>query len=522
MEPDLRAEGTRQPDSAAELGTLEAKGLIRLATAHPELEYLFRHWLVQDAAYGSLLKQERRELHRRVGEVLEALYPDRRDDLAAVLGMHFEQAGETDRALDYLAIAGRYALERHALNEAYSAYQRAAALLPEPSRGDDDALRRRRIEIEVGRAKAGMSLVPSEELVPGLRKVLTDAEELGDLRMAGEIHLAMLLAQVLGGKPPSDPDVAHSIERLTAIAAQLDDPSLRAMPLAMIGLTQVITGPIRQGVHALEEAVPLIEQRNDLIGASFARGALAMGYAELGEFDKAEEAIAYAKKLAASGDLIAQLDADIDESIIRSLRGQLDEAGPMAEACISRAEDMGAAACVMPTAWILGDVYNRQGRYEEARLVLQRGSEVARVVDRRVWRPTIQAWLGSTSAALGEKAAGQGDWEEALATVRSVGNRVGEAGILWKRAEAAVAQGRPADALPDFEASAAIWEGEQALPSLARVLRAWGQTLLTLGDHNAAAEKLERALELFDRMGIEAEAQAVRLALTGGGPLQLD
>ena len=46
-----------------ELDTLESKGLIRLAAMSPELEYLFRHQLVQDAAYGSLLKQVRRELH---------------------------------------------------------------------------------------------------------------------------------------------------------------------------------------------------------------------------------------------------------------------------------------------------------------------------------------------------------------------------------------------------------------------------------------------------------------------------
>ena len=61
------------PDTQIE--TLEAKGLIRVASHRPELEYLFRHWLVQDAAYGSLLKQERRDLHRQVGEALETLYP---------------------------------------------------------------------------------------------------------------------------------------------------------------------------------------------------------------------------------------------------------------------------------------------------------------------------------------------------------------------------------------------------------------------------------------------------------------
>ncbi|MGH2522606.1 MAG: hypothetical protein ACRDH2_08895 [Anaerolineales bacterium] len=59
------------------LSTLETSGLIRLAARQPELEYLFRHALIQEAAYGSLVKADRRNLHRAVGEALERLYPDR-------------------------------------------------------------------------------------------------------------------------------------------------------------------------------------------------------------------------------------------------------------------------------------------------------------------------------------------------------------------------------------------------------------------------------------------------------------
>lgn len=101
-----------------QLDTLEAKGLVRPAVYRPELEYLFRHWLVQDAAYGSLLKQERRELHRQVGSALETLYPERRHELAGTLAMHFEQAADTGKALEYLVEAGHYALDRNALQEA--------------------------------------------------------------------------------------------------------------------------------------------------------------------------------------------------------------------------------------------------------------------------------------------------------------------------------------------------------------------------------------------------------------------
>src|SRR5215217_236690 len=120
-----------------QLDILEAKGLIRLATLDPELEYLFRHALVQDTAYDSLLKQERRALHRLVGDALEELYPERHADLAAVLAMHFEQAGDPDRAVTYLMAAADFAYERNAVVEAFELYGRAAATLP-PQTDDED------------------------------------------------------------------------------------------------------------------------------------------------------------------------------------------------------------------------------------------------------------------------------------------------------------------------------------------------------------------------------------------------
>ncbi|RPI32523.1 MAG: hypothetical protein EHM70_08780, partial [Chloroflexota bacterium] len=76
------------------LHSLESADLIRLASLQPELEYAFKHALVQEAVYTSLLKHDRRILHLTVGESLEQLYPDSRDELAPMLAMHFDEAGE--------------------------------------------------------------------------------------------------------------------------------------------------------------------------------------------------------------------------------------------------------------------------------------------------------------------------------------------------------------------------------------------------------------------------------------------
>ena len=81
--------------TARALGLAEAAGLVRFAAADPEPVYRFRHVLIQEAAYDSLLKADRRRLHRVVGEALESQQGgERREELAPILGLHFERAGE--------------------------------------------------------------------------------------------------------------------------------------------------------------------------------------------------------------------------------------------------------------------------------------------------------------------------------------------------------------------------------------------------------------------------------------------
>lgn len=257
-----------------------------------------------------------------------------------------------------------------------------------------------------------------------------------------------------------------------------------------------------------------MERHRDTIGAAFARGALAIGYANLGEFDKAEAAAKNASEIAASGDLIAQLDAQIAEAMVRSARGQLDQAVPLAQACIARAEETGASACVMASSWVLGDVFHRQGRFSEARDVLQRGTDISHVVDRRVWRPTLMAWLDSSSVALGQ--ADDGKLDEALAATRAIGNRIGEAGVLSKRAEILARRGEFESSLSDFAASAAILEEEGMSPALARHLQGWGQVLRLAGRSEEAADILRRSLSLFEELKLDVEANTVRTMLSLG------
>ena len=113
---------------AQDLRALEDSNLVRQITTQPELEYIFRHTLMQETAYNSLLRTERKDLHLRVGQVLEALFDQGQDDLAPLLAHHFDEAGETSKAVRYFELAGETARARYANQEASEFFARALGL----------------------------------------------------------------------------------------------------------------------------------------------------------------------------------------------------------------------------------------------------------------------------------------------------------------------------------------------------------------------------------------------------------
>jgi len=88
------------------LSQLQRVDLVREKTRLPELEYIFKHALTQEAAYNSLLHERRKVFHLKVGEALEELFPDRVDEFSGLMAYHFEAAEAKDKAVDYLQRAG--------------------------------------------------------------------------------------------------------------------------------------------------------------------------------------------------------------------------------------------------------------------------------------------------------------------------------------------------------------------------------------------------------------------------------
>ena len=95
----------------------------------PNPEYRFRHGLVQEVAYASLVDSKRRKLHKRVGEALEEIYAESPEEAYALLARHFTEADEPEKAVDYLLKAGDAARAVYADKEALEHYRKARAFL---------------------------------------------------------------------------------------------------------------------------------------------------------------------------------------------------------------------------------------------------------------------------------------------------------------------------------------------------------------------------------------------------------
>jgi class 3 adenylate cyclase/predicted ATPase len=113
----------------SKVGTLLRLDMIRESARVPEVEYAFRNPLTQEAVYRTILLKRRREFHRRVGDAMEELYPERVEGLYGLLAHHFDLAGEGDKAINYYRLAAKQAVAVYAYDEANQNLQSALKLI---------------------------------------------------------------------------------------------------------------------------------------------------------------------------------------------------------------------------------------------------------------------------------------------------------------------------------------------------------------------------------------------------------
>ena len=178
----------------AALDRLIAAGLLFRQGVPPYATYLFKHALVQDAAYGTLLREPRRALHARIAETLESQFAEIAENQPELLARHFTEAGLIEQAAGLWGKAGERSLARSALVEGIEQLMRALAqieILPATP-----ALRRQEIKLQV-------SLITPLYHVKGAAAPETKAA-------AERARLLMERAEALG-EPPEDPLLLFSV-----------------------------------------------------------------------------------------------------------------------------------------------------------------------------------------------------------------------------------------------------------------------------------------------------------------------
>ena len=192
----LLAAVARKPEAelASALDRLIAAGLLFRQGVPPHATYLFKHALVQDAAYGTLLREPRRALHARIAEALESQFTEIAESQPELLARHCTEAGQIEKAVGLWGKAGQRSLQRSALVEAVEQFTRALdqiATLP-----TTPALRREQINLQV-------ALITPLTHVKGYAAPETKAA-------AEQARLLLEQAEALG-EPPEDPLLLFSV-----------------------------------------------------------------------------------------------------------------------------------------------------------------------------------------------------------------------------------------------------------------------------------------------------------------------
>ena len=186
--------GKAEKEVELALDRLITAGLLFRQGVPPDAIYLFKHALVQDAAYGTLLREPRRALHARIAETLESHFAEIAENQPELLARHCTEAGLIEKAAGLWGKAGQRSLARSALVEAAAQFTRALdqiATLPATP-----ALRREQIKLQV-------ALITPLMYIKGYGAPET--------KVAAERARFMIEQAERLGEPPEDPLLLFSV-----------------------------------------------------------------------------------------------------------------------------------------------------------------------------------------------------------------------------------------------------------------------------------------------------------------------
>jgi predicted ATPase len=415
-------------------GTLR-RGLQQLVEAEflyqqglpPQATYLFKHALIQDAAYQSLLRSTRQQHHQHIAAVLEARFLEICETQPELLAHHYTEAGLVAQAMPYWQRAGQRALERSANVEAIGHLTKGLEVLTTLP----DTPERARQELDVQTALGPALRALKGWSSPEAEQAYTRAREL--CQQVGE---ASQLFPVLFGLWTSyfvrpDFQTARELgEQLLSLGQHTSDPTLLLQAHWVLGATLFFMGVFEPARAHLEQVMALYDPQqhrsytllygHDPGATALYVAALALWY--LGYPDQAlqrcQQAVTLAQELAHPYSLGFALEGMAE---LYQFRREARRTQERAEALISLATEQGFAFWLVSGKMLRGWALAEQGQGEEGIVQIREGLAAWQVMGEAVYQPYCRVLLADAYGNVGQPGEGLSVLAEALVDVHNTG-----------------------------------------------------------------------------------------------------
>jgi class 3 adenylate cyclase/predicted ATPase len=474
----LLAAVVRKPEGelGSEIDSLVAAGLLFRQGVPPNATYLFKHALVQDAAYGTLLRKPRSALHARIAESLESQFADIAERQPEQLARHYTEAGNVEKAAALWGKAGERSLERSALAEAAEQLTRALAQIA--TLRATPALRREQIKIQVALITPlmhlkGYAAPETKAAAERARLLIENAEALGEIP-----DDPLLLFSVLHSFWTAS-FVAFNGDALRELAGQfLKLAEKRKAPIPiMIGhriMGSVLhTGAFAEGRAHLDRAIELYDPaEHRLLATRFGQdvrvAALSyrswalwiLGYPDAALADT-NQALKDAREIAQAATLMYAL---VHAWLVHIQCGNCTEATAEAEELVALADVKGTSFWKALGMSVQGCTLALIGRGPDAIQRITSGISALRSTGSTLWMPLFLPYLARAYAELGQFDDASRCIDEAITATETTKERWHEADVYRIAGEIAMLSAEPdlQKAEACFDRALAIARAQQA------------------------------------------------------------
>jgi class 3 adenylate cyclase/tetratricopeptide (TPR) repeat protein len=456
----------------------------------PEATYAFKHALVQDVAYESLLKSRRQQLHAKIAAVLEERWPETKELQPELLARHYAGAGLPERAVSYWRRAAARAIGRFANLEAIAHCDAAVAQL----RAMPPSTERVRAELEVQLAKGVAVRAGRGYSVPESEQVFLRACELCE-ELDDRVRLVHALRGLFGFYYVAArwTDAAEVADRICAAAEGLEDRVALCTRWTIDGAARLFRGEPAEAVARLREALQHYDDEDRethirLTGhemASLIRFHLAIAEWLVGLPERAartaEEAVGMARRVTQPFSLGQALG---NSALLHVLSREWDAAEVLAAETIEVSVHHGIPDYIAFGGALAGTVAAAKGDAAKGAALAREGMAGLRRTGWQCFVPILQVQLAAALGTSGEADAALGMADEALQMIRSSGELTWEAEALRVLGEAKLATGTANSDEVEADLRAAVQVAEchganafqlRAATSLARLLAEQGK-----------------------------------------------